>query len=77
LVRREHIVRIATGTYVDREALEALAARVRDWLDTNETLSPGDFKTLSGLTRKNAIAMLEWLDRRGVTRRKGDLRVRA
>jgi selenocysteine-specific elongation factor len=63
--------------YVDREALEALVVRVGAWLDEHETLSPGDFKTLTGLTRKNAIAILEWLDRRGVTRRKGETRVRA
>ncbi len=77
LVRRERLVRIATGTYVDAAALDALVARVRAFFDTSETLAPGDFKTLSGLTRKNAIAVLEWLDRRGVTRRKGDVRVRA
>lgn len=77
LARLERIVRIATGTYVDRGALDEMASRVRAWLDSHETLSPSEFKTLTGLTRKNAIAMLEWLDRRGVTRRKGDLRVRA
>lgn len=77
LVRQKRIDRVATGLYVDRAALDALAERVRAWLDTNETLSPGDFKTLTGLTRKNAIAILEWLDRHGVTRRKGETRVRA
>lgn len=77
LVRVERIVRIATGVYVDREALEALVVRVGAWLDEHDSLSPGDFKTLTGLTRKNAIAILEWLDRRGVTRRKGETRVRA
>jgi len=77
LVRTEKIDRIATGVYVDRAALETLVARVRTYFESNETLSPGDFKTMTSLTRKNAIAMLEWLDRRGVTRRKGEGRVRA
>lgn len=38
--------------------------RVREWFDANETLSPGDFKELTGLTRKTAIPWLEYLDRR-------------
>jgi selenocysteine-specific elongation factor len=76
LVRAKRIERIADGVHVDRAALDALAERVRAFLDANGTMSPGDFKTLSGLTRKHAIATLEWLDRRGVTRRDGDVRVR-
>ncbi len=76
LVRTDRIARIATGVHVARAALDDLIARVRAHFDTNETLSPGDFKTLTGLTRKNAIAMLEWLDRQGVTRRRGETRVR-
>ncbi len=77
LVRTGRLARVATGVHVDASALEGLASRVRAFLDAHGTMSPGDFKTLTGLTRKNAIAMLEWLDRHGVTRRKGDVRVKA
>ena len=76
LVRDGRLERITTSVHAERSALDALVDRVRAWLDAHETLSPGDFKTLSGLTRKHAIPMLEWLDRHGVTRRRGDVRVR-
>jgi selenocysteine-specific elongation factor len=41
----------------------------------NSRLSVADFKELTGLTRKYAIPLLEYLDRERVTRREGDERV--
>jgi len=38
-------------------------------------MSPGDFKELSGLSRRGAIPLLEWLDEQRLTLRKGDVRV--
>lgn len=76
LVREARLHRLAAGVHFHERALAELRARVLTYFDTSETLSPGDFKTLTGLTRKNAIALLEWLDKQGVTRRKGDQRVR-
>ena len=35
----------------------------------------GVFKDLTGVSRKYAIPLLEWLDRERVTRREGDARV--
>ncbi len=63
-------------TYTERWS-NALRTRVLAHFEAHETLSPGDFKALTGLTRKTAIALLEWLDQHGVTRRRGPLRVRA
>lgn len=41
----------------------------------NSRLSVADFKDLTGLTRKYAIPLLEYLDRERLTRREGDERV--
>jgi selenocysteine-specific elongation factor len=41
----------------------------------NSRLSVADFKDLTGLTRKYAIPLLEYLDREHVTRREGDERI--
>jgi selenocysteine-specific elongation factor len=41
----------------------------------NEELTPSGFKELTGLSRKGAIPMLEWLDLQGVTKRRGNVRV--
>lgn len=70
------LVRVQTGLHVARSALDALVAAVATFFDTHDALGPADFKALTGLTRKNAIALLEWLDREGVTRREGEQRVR-
>lgn len=62
--------------YTLRSALDELAVRVRGWFDAHVELSPADFKELTGLSRKSAIPLLEWLDRARVTRRRADVRVR-
>jgi selenocysteine-specific elongation factor len=56
-------------------ALAELVAGVRGVLAQEGELSPGRFKELSGLARRGAIPLLEWLDARGVTKRRGDTRV--
>jgi selenocysteine-specific elongation factor len=54
-----------------RELREILARRKAQ----NSRLSVADFKELTGLTRKYAIPLLEYLDRERVTRREGDERI--
>ena len=49
---------------------------VRAWFAGNEVLTPQAFKEMTGLSRKAAIPLLEWLDRRKLTRRDGDRRVK-
>ncbi|MEM6926758.1 MAG: SelB C-terminal domain-containing protein, partial [Myxococcota bacterium] len=41
----------------------------------HEDLTPGGFKELTGLTRKHAIPLLEWLDGQQVTLRTPDRRM--
>ena len=41
----------------------------------NSKLGVGEFKNLTGVSRKYAIPLLEYLDRERVTRRQGDARV--
>ncbi|RME24017.1 MAG: selenocysteine-specific translation elongation factor [Deltaproteobacteria bacterium] len=62
--------RAVTGAH-----LEKLVHRVRSHLATHGSLSTADFKELTGLSRRMAIPLLEWLDARRVTLRQGDVRV--
>ncbi len=55
--------------------LEALEQQVRTFLSEHDQLTPADFKSMTGLSRRTAIPLLEWLDSTGTTRRKGDARV--
>jgi selenocysteine-specific elongation factor len=73
--------RAAVGRVGDRLVLSSLLAALRvdvqRWLDANGTMNPGDFKELTGLSRRTAIPLLEWLDTTGLTRRDGDVRTLA
>ncbi|MDP2311230.1 MAG: selenocysteine-specific translation elongation factor [Pseudomonadota bacterium] len=55
--------------------LTDLVERVRTFFASHPTLDPAAFKELTGLSRRTAIPLLEWLDGRGITRRVGDARV--
>jgi selenocysteine-specific elongation factor len=72
-----NVEQVAGLGWVAAEALRDLTRRVRVWFESHSELSPGDFKELTGLARKPAIPLLEWLDRAKVSRRVGDVRVRA
>lgn len=61
--------------WFDAVAVAALRARVIDYFQASPLLTIADFKELSGLGRKQAIALLEVFDRDGTCARKGDDRV--
>ncbi len=60
-----------------RASFDDLKLRVVAHLAGAPRLTIADFKEISGLGRKQAIVLLEQLDREGVTRRDGDDRMRA
>ena len=60
-----------------RPSFDELKARVLAHLAGAPRLTIADFKEISGLGRKQAIVLLEQLDRESATRREGDDRVRA
>jgi selenocysteine-specific elongation factor len=59
-----------------RPSVDALRDRVIEHLAKAPMLTIAEFKEMSGLGRKQAIVLLEQLDREGTTRRQGDDRVR-
>ena len=60
---------------VGTEHLNGLVQTVRAFFTHTARLTPADFKTMTGQSRRTAIPLLEWLDSQGVTRRDGDARV--
>ncbi|HSE48768.1 MAG TPA: SelB C-terminal domain-containing protein, partial [Terriglobales bacterium] len=58
-----------------RSALAALRDQLAAYKKTSPRLDVAKFKDLTGVSRKYAIPLLEWLDRERVTRRVGDERV--
>jgi selenocysteine-specific elongation factor len=75
MIKDQTVVRITEDTVVDREALERLVADVRGWKGTTGRFGVKEFKDLTGLSRKFAMPLLEYLDAQHVTRRVGDQRV--
>ncbi len=76
LLREKILVRITTDLIFHKEALVRLREMlVRHKQTKGESVSVPAFKDLTGITRKYAIPLLEYLDRERVTRRIGDQRV--
>jgi selenocysteine-specific elongation factor len=69
-------VRITPELIFHRDALANLKRRLSAYKQTKgERISVPTFKELTGISRKYAIPLLEYLDRERVTRRAGDERV--
>jgi selenocysteine-specific elongation factor len=74
LVAAGDLVRIRDGRLFHREALETLRAKLKEYARTSRTIDVATFKQLAGVTRKNAIPLLEHLDAERTTRRVGNQR---
>jgi selenocysteine-specific elongation factor len=72
LVKREALVRIAEGVYLHRDAVSAAVEKLKQ--QSGATIDIATFKEQFGLSRKVAIPLLEYLDRKGITKRIGDRR---
>jgi selenocysteine-specific elongation factor len=76
LLRDKNLVRITPELIFHRDALTNLKKLLSTYKQTKgERISVPVFKELTGITRKYAIPLLEYLDRERVTRRAGDERV--
>jgi selenocysteine-specific elongation factor len=75
LVFEGRAVRVTSDLFYHADAVRALMERLREFFAAKEELGVGDFKDLFGLSRKHAVPLLEHLDRTGMTRRRGDVRI--
>jgi selenocysteine-specific elongation factor len=75
LLNQQAVVKINETMIVDRGALQQLIENVRARRSVNPRLGVGEFKDLTGLSRKFAVPLLEYLDGQRITRRVGDERV--
>jgi selenocysteine-specific elongation factor len=73
LIRERRLIRVSEDLVFHRDALDRLRADLSTIKGTR--LSVPAFKERTGISRKYAIPLLEYLDRERVTRREGDVRV--
>lgn len=75
LVDSRIICRLPGSLFMDSAMLETVAVRLRQLLKDQGTVTVGSFRDALGISRKQAVPLLEHFDSIGLTRRKGDLRV--
>jgi len=75
MLKENELVKITEEMLVDRAAIDKLIAVVKALKSKNPKFGVSEFKNLTGVTRKHAIPLLEYLDRQRVTRRVGDERM--
>jgi len=77
LAREGAAEQIDQERYAARQALDAFRTSLEAALAELGQATPAELRDRFGLTRKYLIPLLEWADRRGITRRAGDARVLA
>ncbi len=74
LLRDRVLVKISEELVFHRAALEGLRRQIAAQKSKSATIDVGTFKEMTGVSRKYAIPLLEYLDRERVTKRVGDAR---
>ncbi len=74
-VAEGHLVRVADDIYLHADADAEMRQKVSERLAQGAGMTVAEIRDLLGTTRKYAVPLCEYLDRAGVTRREGDLRL--
>lgn len=74
LLRDKILIKVSDELVFHRTALDQLRAQLATYKQKSPKIDVGKFKELTGVSRKYAIPLLEYLDRERVTRRVGDYR---
>jgi selenocysteine-specific elongation factor len=74
LLRDKLLIKVSDELVFHRSALEELRRQMAAYKTKSAKIDVAKFKELTGVTRKYAIPLLEYLDRERVTRRVGDMR---
>ncbi len=75
LLRDKILVKISDELVFHQSALQHLRGQLTAYKTKSPKIDVGEFKELTGVSRKYAIPLLEYLDRERVTKRVGDERV--
>jgi selenocysteine-specific elongation factor len=74
LLRDKTLVKLSDDLVFHKSALDALRAQMATLKASSPKIDVARFKDATGVSRKYAIPLLEWLDRERVTKRVGDAR---
>ncbi len=74
LTEEGKLIKVKDDMYFSSQAIERIKKKVEDYFQNQKELSPLDFKSITGLSRKFSIPLLEYLDKAKITIRVGDVR---
>jgi selenocysteine-specific elongation factor len=74
LMEEGKLVKINDSLYFSTQAINDIRDRVARHFVEHDSLTPTDFKNITGLSRKFSIPLLEYLDKQKITMRVGDVR---
>ncbi|KPJ59402.1 MAG: hypothetical protein AMJ46_11270 [Latescibacteria bacterium DG_63] len=77
LIEEGRIVKVTSELYFHSEKISEAEDLLKSFLSKKGQMQVTDFKDLIKATRKYAVPLLEYFDRKGVTKRRGDTRVLA
>ena len=77
LIQDEKVIRLEGDFFIHVSLIEELKAEIEKHFEKNGELSVSDLKDITGVSRKYAIPLLQFLDENSVTRREGNVRVKA
>jgi selenocysteine-specific elongation factor len=75
LHREGEIVKIPPDLLFGAKRIAEMGARIRDHFSRHQEMGVAALKELLGVSRKQAVPLLEWMDRQRWTERRGDVRV--
>ncbi len=75
MVRDQQVVKVSEDLYFDKQALATLQEKLVLLLTKDGEIDAQGFKTLTGISRKYSIPLLEYFDKLKITIRVGDKRV--
>ncbi|MDD5758213.1 MAG: selenocysteine-specific translation elongation factor [Desulfobulbaceae bacterium] len=75
MVRDQQVIKVSEDLYFDQQALSSLQDRLVALLTKEGEMDAQGFKTLTGVSRKYSIPLLEYFDKLKITIRVGDKRV--
>ena len=75
LVEQRQVVKVSDNVIFAASVYDEMVKRITDYITSNGKITVGEVKDLFETTRKYAVALMEYLDAKRITRRTGDERV--
>jgi len=75
LSRQGELIRVDETFVFHKSAIDEIHKKVKAFFERKPEMSVGEFKEMTGTTRKHAIPLLGYLDSRKITERAGDVRI--